>query len=143
MDKVIVFKENKVEVRRRLKDGRIDYDLRSHLWADREWESPPSPHCFVQVARGLSPTICCVFSRMARAGAAFQAQGNSGSARMLLSSSIFPQRCLEQHPMTGLPSRWTITNLCPFWAQLSFPILRAVVTRSSWNGFPTPRRSSN
>jgi len=25
MEKLIVFKENKVEVRRRLKDGRIDY----------------------------------------------------------------------------------------------------------------------
>lgn len=36
MDKVIVFKENKVEVRRRLKDGRIDYlDLTSWSFQDR------------------------------------------------------------------------------------------------------------
>ena len=36
MDKAIVFKENKIEVRRRLKDGRIDYlDLTSWSFQDR------------------------------------------------------------------------------------------------------------
>jgi hypothetical protein len=36
MDQVIVFRENKVEVRRRLKDGRIDYlDLTSWSFQDR------------------------------------------------------------------------------------------------------------
>jgi hypothetical protein len=38
MDPVILFEENKVEVRRRLKDGRIDYlDLTSWSFQDRLW----------------------------------------------------------------------------------------------------------
>ena len=36
MDEMILFQENKVEVRRRLKDGRIDYlDLTSWSFQDR------------------------------------------------------------------------------------------------------------